>query len=228
MKVKDIMRKEFVSLRSDDRLPYILKVFEKNNISSAPVFEGEEFLGIIGLRDIVDFAIPQHFMLFQKEDHMPSVRKLKKVIAKDLTKRNKTILKPEQNLKTVIKRIMGAKVCIPVIDKKKVMVGLVRSEDLAGFLLEKFAKGEWLEPEAEIYNVRKGDRRVQTDIDRILGIVRKKEWTPVRKIAKELGMSVKTAEELGEILHEHRLVRVRYTFLGGAELGRIKKEKAKR
>lgn len=223
MKIREMMRKKFVSFQSDDRLIYILKVFAKNNIRSAPVFEDEQLIGIINITNIIESVSPKQFGFFHNGKVLP-ISKLKKIIAGSMAKKPRIILKPEQELKGAVRKIMNEKACIPVINKKKIMVGLVRPEDLVEVLLGEFVKGKWLKPDKKVYEAKKGGRRVQTDIDKILDIVERKRWTPVRKIAEELGMSVKTAEELGEILHEHHLVRLKYTFLGGAELGRIRKE----
>ena len=221
MKVKEIMRTEYLSLQRDDQLEFILRTFAKNFISSAPVLDKDEFIGIISLHSIMKIFSPKKRFLFFPQRGVP-IPELKRVIAAEIAIKPKVSLNPEQQLKDVVKTIVGIPNCIPVFEKNKKLVGIVRSEDLTFYFMRKLATCE--EKEKDVYDISKGDLRVSTDIDQLLAIVHKNEWTPIKEIAKELGLSVKTAEKMGEVLRDHGLVNMRYNFVGGAELGRIEKE----
>ncbi len=222
MKVKDIMRTEYLFFHRDDQMEFILKTFAKNFITSAPVLDKDEFIGIISLHSIMRFFIPKKRFLFFSQQGIP-IPELKHVIASEIAKNPKASLNPEQKLEDVVGTIAGMPNCIPVFEKNKKLVGIVRSEDLTSYFMRKLATYE--EAEKGAYDISRGDRRISTDIDQLLAIVHKKEWTQIKEISKELGLSVKTAEKMGEVLRDHGLVKMRYNFFVGAELGRIEKEK---
>lgn len=219
MRVKDIMRTGFVSFQRDDRLKHVLQTFAKHHVSSAPVFDDDEFIGIICTNDIVKFFRPKKFFSVWKSGSPVSPDDLKNVIAADMAVKPKTVLSPDQKLSAVLDKITKDSDCIPVLDKRKKLVGIVRNADVVNMFLHKFAKGEYLKP-------RKGVVGVGTEIDKVLEFVKGYEWVTVKDISRALGMSVKTVEKMGEVLREHHLVNMRYSFWRGAELGSIKSEKA--
>jgi CBS domain-containing protein len=216
-----VMRTDFVVLQRDDRLKYILRMFAKKRITSAPVLDEGDFIGIVDINMIVRFCTPKRYFFIWKKDARVSLRQLEKVMAAKLAKKPKFVLSPDQMLSDVLAKISSEADCIPVLDKKKKLVGIVRNEDLVKLFLRRFAKGV-SEP---ICGEEKG---VGTEIDRVLEVVMKHEWIPARKVARKLGLSEKTVERMGEVLKDHDLIKMRYTFLGGAELGRISTEKGGR
>lgn len=57
-----------------------------------------------------------------------------------------------------------------------------------------------------------GDLVIKTDIDRLMGLVEQKKEISIEEAAKELGISPKTIESLGDVLEEEGIVHVKYKF----------------
>lgn len=221
MRVKDVMRKKFVYFQTDDRLKYILKVFAKNGVTSAPVFDDMDFIGIVDTNTIVKYFMPKKFLFIWRKSEDVQLDKLCNITAVDLVKRNHIVLSPDQKLTDILGKIASDIDCIPVVDKNRTIVGVVRNEDITGFLLQKFAESECsIEKE-------KTKAGVGTEIDQVLAIVKQNEWISAKDIAKELGVTVKSVERMGEVLQDHNLIKMRYSFLGGAQLGSIETEAVK-
>lgn len=215
------MRRDFISFQSDDKLDYIVRAFVKNHITSAPVFDNNEFVGIVSDMDLVRYFIPKKYLgLWKKRDATP-VEQLKKFIVGKAVRKPRLKLNPEQELTSVLKKIVSQVNCIPVLEKDK-LVGIVRSEDMSKLFLKEFAKHSY---DKEFEEVKEESGLTSTELDRILETVNKEGKISIKEISKRLGTSVKTAEKLGECLHEHHLVDMKYSFFGGAELRRVNYEK---
>lgn len=65
MLVKDVMTKKIITLKPKDPLKLVIQIFVENEISGAPVVEGEKVIGIVTESDIVriiDVYMPRvHF-----------------------------------------------------------------------------------------------------------------------------------------------------------------------
>lgn len=57
MKVKDVMNSNVVSCKPDDTVREAARVLKENNISGAPVLEGEELVGIVSEGDLLKLLI---------------------------------------------------------------------------------------------------------------------------------------------------------------------------
>jgi acetoin utilization protein AcuB len=215
MRVKDIMRTNFVSFQADDRLKHILKVFADKKVSSAPVFDGEEYLGIVSDQMLIKHFLPKKFLFWGSKKELP-IDKIKNIIAKSLAKKRRLYLKPEQKVDSVAMRVGREGACIPVIENKKV-VGVVRKEDLVvKVLLKHFAKKA-----GEKKMGKAGGRELHTELDKILEMVNEGGEVSAWNISKKLGISLKTVETLAESLERHHLIKTRYAWLGGMKLRRV-------
>lgn len=57
MKVKDVMNSNVVSCKPDDTVREAARVLKENNISGAPILEGEELVGIVSEGDLLKLLI---------------------------------------------------------------------------------------------------------------------------------------------------------------------------
>jgi len=213
------MRTHFISLQADDTLHYIVKTFKQRHINSAPVFENGEFIGLVSDLLIAKYFKPKEFKFLWMKNKPTPIEELKKTIASDIVKKPEFTLSPNQEILQVIGKIITTVSCIPIIENKKV-VGIIRSSDITKFFLKEFAKEEsekLLENNVNIHS----DSVVGTELDTVLSIVERDGKVSAKKVAKELGISLKTVEKLGESLHKHHLVDMKYSFFGGAEFRRI-------
>jgi len=220
LKIKDVMRTEFISFRADDTLEHILKIFAKNNIISAPVFDGKEFIGTVSDIGIAKYFSPKRFLLMWKKKNQVTAEEIKKVLASTLAKKSSVTLKPDDELQPSLNKITSRPYCIPVFEKKT-LVGIVSSEDLTRFFLKELVKDQYQEARAEV-NDEFGEK-LDTVLDSMLSIIdnNEKPMTSVQ-LAKQLGVSVKAIEKMGECLHNHHLVDMQYSFFGGTKFRRLK------
>ncbi|MCX8175271.1 MAG: CBS domain-containing protein [Candidatus Micrarchaeota archaeon] len=210
MKVKEIMRKDFVYFQADAKMDFIVRTLAQKGISSAPVFDRGEFLGILGEKDLLRYFSPAHFPFLWIKDKPSPIEKMKSVTASDLCHKPAFVLKPEDRLDESLSKIASATECIPVIDDGKV-VGLLRSEDILNFFLMELAKGDF----SSIKASEEDSQKMGSAMDEILRIVRKENEVSVKRISSELGLSFKTAEKLCEILARHHLIEMHYSLLKG-------------
>jgi predicted transcriptional regulator len=219
MRIKDIMEKKYASLQSDDMLDTILELFASEEITSAPVFEKDELVGIVSLYDLARFFFPKDGMPFPfLESHSPIKSGM---MAISLAKKPQITLTLDQPVSLALGKLISTYDCIPVMAGKK-MVGVVRPEHMLAFFLAERAKME--------ANIQSGpgkkmvdelDGENSTAIDRMLEIVKREGHTTPKKAARELGITEKTAEDLAKLLGKHKLVGIDYSFLTGMVLRRI-------
>jgi len=222
MKVKDVMRTDFISFQVDDKLDYIVKTFAEKNITSAPVFDGKEFKGIADSNQIVNALRPKKFIFLWKKKKQTPMEELNKIIAFTLLKKSRTYLTPEQDLSKVLGKIVNTQDFIPVFDKKN-LVGIVRNEDMNKFVLKEFAKDSL---QNDLKDAKKGlDSNMSTALDKMLTTINKEGKVSAKKIAKDMGISIKSVEKMGECLHRHHLAKMNYSFFKGAEFRRVNNEK---
>jgi len=218
MRVQDIMRKDYPALHADDKLERIIELFSDRRVTSAPVFDKDEFVGIVSHTDIAKYFAPRE-QLLPFLDSQPAAEGM--AIASSLAKKPPFTLTPDQPLQLVAGRISSSADCVPVMQNGRV-VGVVASEDLFGFYLAEIVKREASGQKPKI-TAKKGhtEEDNSTSIDKILGIVgREREATP-KEVARELGISEKTVEDLSRLLAKHHLLEISYSFLSGMKMRRI-------
>lgn len=220
MKIKDIMRNEFISFQADDNLEYIIDTFAKEHITSAPVFDNGEFIGILSDTEIVKYFMPAKFMFLWKKDKFKPIDEIKRVNAAELVKKPNMILKPETELANVLDKIAKKVEFIPVMEDNK-LVGIVRGADIIGFFQKELAKGEY---KKELIKGVEG-AKTATDIDMILDIIRERGEVPCSEISRNTGISVPTVEKLCEVLHKNHLVEMKFSFLRGVVVRRLEHER---
>jgi predicted transcriptional regulator len=217
MRVKDIMSKKFASLQADDSIDRVLEVFSAKGISSAPVFDKDDFIGIITLADIARTFAPRGPVPFFGGDGSQEVNVSK------LAKKPPFVLTPDQPVSLVLQKLVNTDCCIPVVSDQKV-IGLVWKGDVVEFFLSERAKEDIEEKAEESAGLpRKAAQEIgdSTAIDKVLEIVHRKGETTSKEVAAELGITPKTAEDLAKLLDKHRLVRVNYSFLSGLVIRRM-------
>ena len=208
MKIRDLMRTDYVSFQADTKLYQIVKTFSEKGITSAPVFDHREFKGILTDRELVRYFSPNKFFSLWSRKKKSPIDEMKKVFAGDLARKPEATLAPEQFVHDVLPKLARATECIPVMDDGRV-VGLVRGDDIVRFFMVELAKGELGKESAE------DSLAMDSAMDRILKVIRREGQVSCRKISNELGISFKTTEKLCEILARHHLIEINYSFFNG-------------
>ncbi|MEM2963219.1 MAG: CBS domain-containing protein [Candidatus Anstonellales archaeon] len=218
MKIKDIMRKEFVLLRADDSLEHVLKTFAKEGITSAPVVDDGIFIGVVSESSLLRYLSPQKFLFFWKRDKPKSIDEIRRITASNLAKKATLTLKPDNELIQVIWKIAANPYCVPILDKNK-LVGIIRGEDILQLFLKELAVLE-----SEATNSKKEWSYSETQIDKILEMIRTKGSVSCNELARELNTSQRNIERICSSLHKHHLIKFRYSFFRGAIAERLEHE----
>lgn len=217
MKVKDMMRRDFLRFNSNDKLYQVLSEMAKARVSEAPVLDEGELEGIISAKSIAKKLSGSEFSALWKGDPSSKLEKLGKLTAGKLCRKPHATLRADAELSSSLGALSGDEECIPVFEGRRI-AGVVRCEDLAGFMLTGFAKREHAEGEARQGKAKGEEAMMDTAIDEVLSIVRRDREAPASKIASELGISQKSVEKLGATLAKHHIIRMDYSFLKGATL----------
>lgn len=215
MRVKDIMEIGFDALHSDDRLDAILTLFSERGITSAPVLDKDGFVGIVSYSDLARFFSPKDFMsVLDSSSHNANAT------ASVIAKKPPFVLTPDQPASLVAGKLTSTLDCVPVMEGKR-LVGIVRPQNVIAFFLSERAKVEAATVKAKPSHAKVEEDENSTTIDMMLEIVKRDGQTTPKKVASELGITEKTAEDLAKLLGKHRLLEINYSFLTGMVMRRI-------
>lgn len=206
VRIKDLMRKDFVYLDEDDRLDVVIEKFTRHCIHEAPVIADGDLKGLVSDRELANALLKRK--LFGKSEILEAAE-LKKLRARDILNRHVLVLEPDMGLIEALTD-MGKRETniIPVVDKKKV-VGVVTGKDVIAYIAKKLigeVEGEVCEGEA-----------VST-VDEVLGLVTEKKRVRADEVAKRLGIPVQKVEAIAKSLSRHKLISIKYTIAGKMEL----------
>jgi len=126
---KDILTKKYVKISLDDTVSQMLGKMRKGKTHHALVFEGKEYLGLVGKKFLLTSRIDPHTM---------KVRNIVKKRSKSKTPFYVPILTPDTNAKEMARLMNTADVtALPVMDDDKV-VGIVEAIDLANAIASEY------------------------------------------------------------------------------------------
>jgi len=237
------MRTDYLVIRADARLEDILRSFAQAHVTSAPVMDGTEFLGLVSDAHIVDYLQPKKFKFIFKRGSAKPLDGVRSLIAAKLVSKPSFTLSPEQELASVLGKIAQRVDCMPVLEKGR-LVGLVRGEDLVEFFLQTLAQDAYSQSISEAEkgaavssassvlsasgasastssSASKTDSSsedsasLDTEMDRVLDMVRECGEVPCSQISKDLNLSIRSVERVCEVLAHHHLITMNYSFLKG-------------
>ncbi len=125
--VSEIMRGEFVSLQTSDRLDFADDVMQLGQIRHMPVLEQGRLVGIVSQRDLLAASLSKalDFEPRQRRSFMRSVE-VSEVMSKGVVS-----VSPETSVQEAARLILRRKIgCLPVVDGEGVPLGLVTETDL--------------------------------------------------------------------------------------------------
>ncbi|MFA6213803.1 MAG: CBS domain-containing protein [Candidatus Micrarchaeia archaeon] len=215
MRVKDIMDTKFASLQADDRLDHILDVFADSNVVAAPVFSKGDLIGIVTYADLAKYFMPKDMLSFM--DASPEGQKM---TAASVAKKPVHLLTPDEPVSLALGKIIESYGCAPVMAGKKV-IGVIRPKNVIEFFLAERAKTEIAGKKAGSVKKEQDYEEDSTSIDRMLEIVSREGQTTPKKLAKELGITESSAEDLAKLLGKHKLVDISYSLMKGMVIRRL-------
>lgn len=139
MKVKEIMKKEVISIKPDDNAMDVLNLLFKLQISGLPVIDGKgRLVGMFTEKDILRNVLPSYIEKvgrFIYEEDPKSIKNkfegLKNLSVSQLMRKEVITVDEENSLCEVAHLMLTQKVRrIPVLDKEKNVVGIVARVDV--------------------------------------------------------------------------------------------------
>jgi CBS domain-containing membrane protein len=126
--VSEIMRREFASLREDDRLDLADQVMKLGRIRHLPVLDAAgRVVGIVSSRDLLEASLTSVL------EFEPAERRtfLRSVAVSEVMRREVETVDESTPLGVAASRMIRQKIgCLPVVRRDGVMVGLVTETDL--------------------------------------------------------------------------------------------------
>jgi CBS domain-containing protein len=219
MKVKDIMIRDVITVAPEDSFADVIETFSRKKISGAPVVEGRKPVGMVSESDIMKQVSKKDIMSLIDGDNKDVKEKMSMKV-KDLMTKNIISVKPDDEVREVI-RMMNEKDVnrLPVIEKGELR-GIVTRADVVSVVCEYLCEHPMLkkkEHESE-------NPALETNIDTLLALVKEKESVKFSEAAKKFNVPESKIEEWGNILEEYGLVRLHYPPIGTPML-KILKEK---
>jgi predicted transcriptional regulator len=212
----DVMTGKVVSIRSDDALSYVVRLYVDKNISGSPVLSRTgNLVGTLSETDIAQYVGAKDLIDAQAN----RLDALKETRVEELMKRNIVTVRehtPIHEINYLMNKHDIARVF--VIDEKREVIGIVTRADMVkGIAREMLTR--MVEKEREIEKTH-----VDTGVDQVLEAVDSKGMISVDQISKKFGIPSSKVEEWGEILEKHSLIDVIYPPVGKP----VFKKKAKR
>jgi len=230
MRARDIMRRDFVWFNAGDSFEHVAKSLAEHNVSSAPVFDEGEFVGILSVSEMVRvFSKKDYSLLWKKNKPSPLVLMVKSS-AVDFAKKPRTVVSPDSDLEALLPTLAQPFELIPVVEGKK-MIGVVRSSDILKFFLLEVAKGSHAASSLPSSQHPKGAEAeestamVGTAIDGLLALIKERRIISSKEAAASLGLTQKSVEKMADTLQRHKIILVEYSLFSGVKLKLIDHDK---
>ncbi|MBI2084720.1 MAG: CBS domain-containing protein [Candidatus Aenigmarchaeota archaeon] len=204
----DLMTKGVYTVRPNDTLNYVIRVFADKKISGTPVMNGNNLVGVIAESDILKF-IGSKELLSRGSSRLKTLSEMK---VEDVMHKNPVFVYEYTKLSEATDLINEHDITrLPVLNEKRHLVGILTKSDIM--------RGVSKELLFKILEKRELERilKVETDIDEILKIVERKGSIGVSEIKKRLILPEDKIEEWGKVLEKHNLLEMFYPPLGKPE-----------
>ncbi|MEM5853559.1 MAG: CBS domain-containing protein [Candidatus Aenigmatarchaeota archaeon] len=190
--VSDLMTRNIISVTPYQSLDEVVRIFQTNKISGAPVLDKDFFIGEISKTDILNFIKKGSLEEIDEKD-----RKVlsEKIVAEFMKK--PICIREDATLESAKKKMEKYNIKrLLVLDKKKRLVGIITKSDLL----------KWA-PKQEIKD------RIATKIDEMIKVL---EEGPMeaRKLSKILNTPENLIESWAKTLEEYGLVEISYPAIG--------------
>ncbi|MEM2138248.1 MAG: CBS domain-containing protein [Candidatus Anstonellaceae archaeon] len=218
MKISEIMKKSFLFFDSDDTIASAAKRLVEKGQSEAPVVREGKFIGMFLTSDLCAALVKTS--IFGKPKAEDAVKVQNQIVGKHIGSR-RTYLAPEADILSAFLLLVHRNVdIIPVIDKERKILGIVKAEDVRKEILKMLSSGGKIP-------VRTPEKLQQMDalggktaIDLIVHYVEEKGVASAKEVAKHCNLTVDEVEEYAASLEKNRLLKLEYDILGKMKLRR--------
>ncbi|MFH8086988.1 MAG: CBS domain-containing protein [Candidatus Aenigmatarchaeota archaeon] len=211
LKVKDVMSKNVITVSPEQSIMEVIKILAESKVSGLPVVKEGKIVGIITEADILDLVGKKNLLAVDEGTlKEKGVTKVKEIMKKVVIVANE-----EDGLDRAVLLMSLYKVKrLPVVDKKNNIVGIIARDDIIKSLAKLMAEAV---PE-KVSTVEKVPSMMETDIDRILAVIKEKKRVKFSELEKMFNVSKEVIEEWAKILEDHGLAEIFYPAIGEPEL----------
>ncbi len=213
MKVKDVMTTRVVTVSPEEKIIEVIRLMREEKISGVPVVEKGKLVGIVTEADILEALGKKELIAINGED-VKGLREKGISSVKEIMKKKVIVINENEGIDRAIFLMNLYRIKrLPVIDDKNMLVGIIAREDI----IDSIAKLMSSEEKKKYLAI------METDVDKIFNVIRKKGKITFDEIAKMFKVDLNTIEEWAKILEDHGLVEVVYPPVGSPELREKKK-----
>ena len=215
MKISDIMKKEFLVFEADTTLAEAAKKLVEEGQSEAPVVRARKFIGMFLTSDLAAVFVKGGIFGLRRAD----TGKVGSDVVSKHIRSTKTWLHPDTDMLSAFLLLVHRNVdVIPVLDKGRKVMGVVRVSDLRKEMNKILSEGGKLP-------VRTADKAQELDmlggktaIDHIVHFVQKRGSASAEEVAKQCNLTIQEVEEYANSLEKNGLLKLEYNLFGKMKL----------
>lgn len=133
MKIKEIMKKDPITISPDSTIGKALVLMRENGISRLPVVKNSKLVGLVTIRDIIDKVLQPRTRATRGEVAGEKIRSLGYKVSDIMTK-SVVQSSPEESLSTAIRKMIENNVsCLIIVSHNKVS-GIITWTDILGLI----------------------------------------------------------------------------------------------
>lgn len=202
----DVMTRKVVSIRTDDNLEYVLRLFSEKNISGAPVVSRSgSLVGTLSETDLSQYVGAKELI----DADTNRLDELKEKRVQDVMRRNVITVYEHTPLHEINQEMNKHDIArVIVIDHKRQVLGIVtRADMINGIAKEMLIR--------ICHNPREVEKsQISTEVDEVLDTVDKRGVVSVTEVSRRLGIDEAKVEEWGKVLEKHGLIEIFYPPVG--------------
>jgi CBS domain-containing protein len=136
-KIEEIMTKGVFSVDIDATIHSADEIIKNEGVRHVPVIESGKFVGLITERTLMEYSLKQ---LYDYDDEYGEIGHNKITDFSEVLQRDITVVYPEDSVLKAVEIMAKKKVdCLPVVDWKKHLVGILTSTDIMLFVYKKLS-----------------------------------------------------------------------------------------
>lgn len=137
-KVEEIMTKDVFSVELDDTIHKADEIMREESVRQVPVIDENKLIGLITERTLMEYTLRQ---LYDFDDEFGEIGYNKINDFQDVMAKNVRIIYPEDSLHKALELMAKYKTdCLPVVDWKNNLVGIITSIDILLFFRNKLSE----------------------------------------------------------------------------------------
>jgi CBS domain-containing membrane protein len=135
-KIEEIMTKGVFTVQRTDTVKKADDIIKDQNVRHVPVLDEDKFFGLITERTLMEYTLRR---IYDYDDNIDEVGLNKISDFTNILEKNVHLVYPEDSVQKAVEIMLKKKMdCLPVVDWKKNLVGILTSLDILLFFLNHF------------------------------------------------------------------------------------------